>query len=532
MNGEKFARMIRGAAAMLAEKKEEIDALNVFPVPDGDTGTNMYLTMAAAAKEVDKVAPAKLGTVAEAAARGSLMGARGNSGVILSQLLRGIAGGLKNRERVSPPILADALEKGTEVAYRAVMKPVEGTILTVARGASQTAQKAARENKTTEEVIAAALSGASLALNKTPELLPVLAQFGVVDAGGKGWEVVLNGFLAGATGNHTGYLSSELPVDRSEPDASASAEPAAAPDLKFKYCTELIVKGRNLHTDTIRTMLNPMGDCLMVVGTEETVKVHLHTNQPGRVLEICLEYGELYGIKIDNMALQQRQNMPAFVSKPVGTVVVAGGKGLEEILCSLGADEVVSGGQTMNPSAEEIARAVDRVPAENVIILPNNGNIILTAQLVPKLVKKNVEVVPSRSIQQGIAALLAMAPDKDAAENARLMQESLQYVISGEVTYAVRDSKYNSRPIKKGDILGIVEDEIRLVGGDVNEVILNLIESVLDDSKELLTVYYGEEISAEQAGILAEAIEEKYPHVETEMHFGGQPLYYYLFSVE
>lgn len=532
MDGEKFARMIRGAAAMLAEKKEEIDALNVFPVPDGDTGTNMYMTMAAAAREVDMADADKLSVVAEAAARGSLMGARGNSGVILSQLLRGLAGGLKNKERVKPLAFAEALEKGTDVAYRAVMKPVEGTILTVARGASQAAQKAARENKSTEEMLAAALAGAGTALNKTPEMLPVLAQYGVVDAGGKGWEVVLNGFLAGATKKNVEYLQSELPENRTEPAETLLAGPAAVSELLFIYCTELIIKGRDLQTDTVRIRLNPLGDCLMVVGTEETVKVHLHTNQPGRVLEICLEYGELYGIKVDNMAEQQRQIMPAAVTKPVGTVVVAGGKGLEEILYSLGADEVVSGGQTMNPSAEEIARAVDRVPAENVIILPNNGNIILTAQLVPKLVNKNASVVPSRSIQQGIAALLAMSPDKDAVENFRLMQKNMQGVVSGEITFAVRDSEFNGRSIKKGDILGLIEDDIRLVGREINEVTLELIKSVLDDSKEVVTVYYGEEISAEQAGLLAAAIEEKCPQVELEMHFGGQPLYYYLFSVE
>lgn len=540
LDGEKYARMIRQAAVLLAGQKEEINALNVFPVPDGDTGTNMYLTMVSAAKEVDKVSSSTLGLVADAAARGSLMGARGNSGVILSQLLRGIAIGLKNTDQADPAVFADALAKGTEVAYRAVMKPVEGTILTVARGASEAAQNAARAKKTTEEVFAAAYTGAGNALAKTPKLLPVLAQFGVVDAGGKGWEVVLKGFQAGAVGCEAAVEALMEPQGNPAvtPDLSGITAGQTKPGfagitgLQFKYCTELLVNGRKLSTETIRSRLDKLGDSLMVVGTDETVKVHLHTDRPGKVLEICLEYGELDQIKVDNMSLQQRQDMPDTDSKPVGTVVVAAGRGLEKIFVSLGADGVVSGGQTMNPSAEEIARAVDGVPAENVIILPNNGNIILTAQLARKLSRKNVEIVPSRTVQQGVAALLAMVPDKDLTENIRLMQESMRHVISGEVTYAVRDSDYNGRVIKKGDVLGIAEDEIRLVGRDVNAVTEELILSLLDNQKEVLTVYYGEGITAEQAGALAATINEKRPQVDMEVHFGGQPLYYYLFSVE
>lgn len=541
MDGEKFARMIRRAAAMLAESKEEIDALNVFPVPDGDTGANMYLTMASAVKEVENIMPAPPGALAEAAARGSLMGARGNSGVILSQLMRGIAKGLNKTGKVTPAAFAEALHNGTEVAYRAVMKPVEGTILTVARGASQAAKNAAKNNKSMEDVLAAALDGARNALAETPKLLPVLAQSGVVDAGGKGWEMIMAGFLAGAAENQ---MDSGQPGPLPKPPEKSSEMPPELPEnpkrplssrsegLEFKYCTELLVKGRNLHTDTIRDRLSVLGDSLLVVGTEDTVKVHVHTNQPGRVLEICLEYGDLYQIKVDNMARQQQEKMPAEVIKPLGTVTVAAGSGLEEILLSLGADEVISGGQTMNPCAEEIARAVDRVPAENVIILPNNSNIILTAQLVGKLTNKNTTVIPARSIQQGIAAMLALAPDRDVAENVLLMREGMQHVISGEVTFAVRDSEYNGGKIKKGDILGIIDDEIRRVGQDINAVTLDLIQSVLDESREIITVYYGEEVTAEQARVLEKAIGEKWPHLETEVHFGGQPLYYYLFSVE
>lgn len=530
MNGEKFARMIREAAAMLKEEKQAIDSLNVFPVPDGDTGTNMYLTMAAAANEVDRRVPASLGEVADAAARGSLLGARGNSGVILSQLLRGIAGGLKNTEKVSPPVFADALAKGTEVAYRAVMKPVEGTILTVAREASEAAQKAAREKKTIEEVLKLTLAGAGTALSKTPELLPVLAQYGVVDAGGRGWETVLKGFLAGATGERAETGAQVL--EKHEPFLVQTGDTVLSTGLEFKYCTELIIKGREIPVDSIKTRLALLGDSLLAVGTDETVKVHLHSNQPGQVLEICLEYGELDDIKIDNMSMQQRPNVPETVEKPMGIVVVAAGKGLEEIFLSLGADVVVSGGQTMNPSAEEIAQAVERIRAETVIILPNNGNIILTAGLARDLVQKKVEVLPSRSIQQGIAALVAFAPDKKADENTRLMRESMGHVISGEVTYAVRDSEYEGRPIKTGDILGLAEEKIIVVGQDVNCVTQELIASVMDDSMEILTIYYGEKTSPEQAGALMKAIEDKWPQVEKEIHFGGQPLYYYLFSVE
>jgi DAK2 domain fusion protein YloV len=540
LDGEKYARMIRQAAVMLAGQKDEIDALNVFPVPDGDTGTNMYLTMASAAKEVDRVSSSTIGLVAEAAARGSLMGARGNSGVILSQLLRGIAIGLKDMDQANPAVFADALAKGTEVAYRAVMKPVEGTILTVARGASEAAQKAVKAKKNAEEVLAAACGGARETLAETPKLLPVLAQSGVVDAGGKGWEVALNGFLAGAFAceaavetpvSQQGNLVvtpalTEMPAGRYKPGLAGTT------GLINKYCTELLVKGRDLSTETIRGCLDGLGDSLMVVGEDETVKVHLHTDRPGRVLEICIKYGELDQIKVDNMSLQQRQDMPDNAGKQVGTVVVAAGEGFDEILASLGADRIVSGGQTMNPSAEELARAIDGVPAENIIIMPNNGNIILTAQLARELSKKNVEVIPSRTVQQGVAALLAMVPDKDFTENIRLMQEGMRHVVSGEVTYAVRDSDYNDRLIKRGDILGIVEDEIRLVGQDVNAVTEELILSLLDNQKEVLTIYYGEGITAEQAGALAGIINEKMPQVEIEVLFGGQPLYYYLLSVE
>lgn len=528
MDGEKYARMILRAAETLAESKLKIDALNVFPVPDGDTGTNMYLTMASAAKEVESIMPAKLGAVAEAAARGALMGARGNSGVILSQLLRGIAKVLKDKQQANSIILADALHNGTEVAYRAVMKPVEGTILTVARGASQAAKNAAKEKVALNGVLAAALAGGRAALAETPKMLPILAQSGVVDAGGKGWEVILSGFLAGANDAKTILTDSNLPAELARP---LSPAPETV-EIAYRYCTELLIKGQSLQTDLIRNRLNDLGDSLLVVGTDETVKVHLHTNQPGQALEICLEFGEIYQIKVDNMALQHRQVVPEGGQKPVGTVVVASGSGLEEVFFSLGADEVISGGQTMNPSAEEIARAIAKVPAEHVIILPNNSNIILTAQLVRKLTPKNVEVIPTRSIQQGIAAMLAFTPEKEPAECVRLMQETIKHIISGEVTFAVRDTFFNDKSINKGDILGIIDDEIKVAGQDINAVTLESIISVLDDSKEILSVYYGADITADQANALMTAIVDKWPQLETEMHYGGQPLYYYLFSVE
>lgn len=388
-------------------------------------------------------------------------------------------------------------------------------------------------------MLAAARAGAGEALAETPKLLTVLAQSGVVDAGGKGWEVALNGFLAGAfeceaagetpvvqQGNIVTPDFPKMPAARNKPGFTGTT------GLINKYCTELLVKGWNLSPESISDGLDGLGDSLMVVGEDETVKVHVHTDRPGRVLEICLMYGELDQIKVDNMSLQQRQEVPEKPVKQVGTVVVAVGEGLEKIFNSLGADKIVSGGQTMNPSAEEIALAIDGVPAENIIVLPNNGNIILTAQLARELSGKNVEVIPSRTMQQGVAALLAMIPDKDFAENIRLMHEGMRHVISGEVSYAVRDTDYKGRLIKKGDILGIAEEDIRLVGQDVNAVSEELIISLLGDQREILTIYYGEGVTAEQAGDLAGIIGEKMPQVEIEVFFGGQPLYYYLFSVE
>ena len=531
MDGEVLTRMIRSAAANLAEEKAQIDALNVFPVPDGDTGTNMYLTMAAALREAENVPTGTPGAIAEAAARGALMGARGNSGVILSQLLRGIAETIKETDRITPHIFANALQKGTEVAYRAVLKPVEGTILTVARGASEAALRAARENKGTEGVLAAALEGARTTLAGTPKLLPVLVQAGVIDAGGKGWEIVLAGFLAGTRGEYGVQNESRIMAKEKSPEVSVGTSELPRTGADFKYCTELLIKIHDQFTEIIKQRLAPLGDSVLVVGTEDTLKVHLHSDHPGLVLEICLEYGDLDDIKIDNMSLQQQRTMPT-VQKPLGIVAVSSGSGLKEILLSLGADEVITGGQSMNPSAEEIASAIERVPADNVIVLPNNSNIILTARLASDLTDKKTEIVPTRSIPQGIAALLALSPEKSLVENLNRMLEGCKNIISGEITFAVRDSSINGRIIKAGEILGIVDEEIRISGSEVNTVTMDLIISEIDEGREILTIYYGQDVTSAQAGELQREIAVRYPNLETELHYGGQPLYFYLFSIE
>lgn len=539
IDGAVLRQMLWGGGRLLEDNKAAVNALNVFPVPDGDTGTNMCLTIAQAIKDTEKLNVITVSRVAQAASTGSLMGARGNSGVILSQLIRGFAKEAEGKDVLNAKDLAAAFQSAADTAYQAVIKPVEGTILTVAREAAKAAGEAARHGATVTEVMQAAITRGQQALDKTPELLPVLKRAGVVDAGGQGLLLILQGANQILTGEVTATVVAE-------PAKPPMPEPAA-PDgleeeLAFQYCTEVIVSGPGLPLEKMREDLARIGDSLLVVGAGEVVKIHVHTNNPGQVLEYCVKLGTLDQVKVDNMAKQHREiindDQPAELAvttdqtKSTGLVAVAVGDGLADILKSLGVDQVIEGGQTMNPSTEEIIAAVNQVAADQVIILPNNSNIILTAQQAKSLIEKEVVVVPSKSIPQGIAAMIAFNPDAELADNEQEMLSSLKSIKSGEVTYAVRDCLIGDMTISQGDFLGMADGEIAAVTGSVHDTALVLVEKMVDDDSELITLYYGQEVSLEEAQHLKASIQETYPDCDVELHYGGQPLYYYLISVE
>lgn len=566
-----LARAIAAGTEWLGANKELVNSLNVFPVPDGDTGTNMHLTLLSAVREVEKVGGRTLSEVADAAAMGSLMGARGNSGVILSQLLRGFAKGIEGKAHLRAHDLAQALQSAAAMAYKAVMKPVEGTMLTVAREAARSATQGARAGLDLLALAEKVLEDGRKALERTPEMLPTLKEAGVVDAGGQGlvffWEGAVKAFRGEVT---VGRQEPVLQVARGTGSGQAARQPEATvkESLRFRYCTEFLLKGRSLPLDRIRQDLADAGDCLLVVGTSDVAKVHVHTNHPGRVLEYCLRLGDLHEVQINNMADQHeefealnpagratagqrnsalpgnRENRasapaslearprPEAAEKPVGIVAVAVGEGLATILRSLGADVVVEGGQTMNPSIEELANAARQVNAKSVIILPNNSNVILTAEKVREFVDKIISVVPTKTIPQGVAALVAFNAASDIAANERAMNEALGHVSTGEVTYAVRSSSVNGFTIDQNDIIGIKDGEICAAGKDRDEVAMSLASQMVTEESSLLTIYYGQGVRAPEAQALAERLSDIYPHCEVEVHYGGQPLYYYIMSAE
>jgi len=539
--------MLVAAADYLEQNKESVDALNVFPVPDGDTGTNMSLTIRSAVKHMNGVASDSISAVAEAVSFGSLMGARGNSGVILSQIFRGLARGMAGRDKVNPSELAWAFQEAVDTAYKAVMKPVEGTILTVAREYARAALHAARAGSDCSGVLRSALEHAGKVLEKTPEMLPVLKQAGVVDAGGKGFCVLMNGALRALEDP----AAAEAAAIKKTPAFKVSEDLG---DLKFIYDTQLLIHGQNLPQSTIREALSEHGDSLLVVGSDRVLKVHVHTNAPDRVIAYCLKFGELSEVTVENMKAQYEglvtaregaesetpEPQPAAPGAPAGTVEakdvavvsVVVGEGLVKIMKSLGVDEIIDGGQTMNPSTEEIVLALNRVPAKQVLVLPNNGNIIMAAEQARTLTDKEVRIIPTRSIPQGVAALLAMTPGQDLAANAERMQEAINRVKTGEVTYAVRSTTYQDLTIKEGDIIGIADEAIVAVGTDFDEVLVKLMERLVGRSDEVITIFHGADVAAARAEAAAERLRDLYPDREIEMHYGGQPLYYYLLSVE
>lgn len=538
LNGELLKDMIFSAAALLEQNKKGLNALNVFPVPDGDTGTNMSLTMMSAVKEVKSADPSKICNIGDALSLGALKGARGNSGVILSQLFRGLSKGLSGLESATPVDFARAMQDGVDAAYKAVMKPKEGTILTVAKDMAKTALKNASRGDNIYMVLDAVLEQGAQTLRKTPDMLPVLKEAGVVDAGGKGLLIIYRGFKMALDGE---AITDSLVF---EPESTADfSSVAGGEDLEYGYCTEFFIK--NIHEsvtqddiDRYREKLMKIGDCVLVVGDLQLVKTHVHTNVPGKALQFALRFGELSRIKIDNMREQHTELSEAdphdrMEKKKMAMVTVAAGEGIINIFKEFLVDEVVEGGQTMNPSAETISKAIERAPSDNVFVFPNNKNIILAAEQAARFSDKNVHVIPSRSIPQGISGVLAYNPDLDFEENTERMEKAINSVKTGQVTYAVRESRINGHSIKKGELIGIQDGEITCHSGDMFETCDKLLSGMVDeDNDSIITIFYGEDVTEELAKQMSAFVEKKYSGYDVELQFGGQPVYPFVFAVE
>ncbi|MDO6230403.1 DAK2 domain-containing protein [Streptococcus parasanguinis] len=546
-----FQEMVQAGATRLNKQAEYVNSLNVFPVPDGDTGTNMGMTIENGAKEVSDRSASTVGEAAGIFAKGLLMGARGNSGVITSQLFRGFSQSVKDKEELDGAALAAAFQSGVEVAYKAVMKPVEGTILTVSRGAAIGAKKKAESTNDAVEVMRAALEGAKTALAKTPDMLPVLKEVGVVDSGGQGLVFIYEGFLSALTGE---FIASEefqaTPATMSEminaEHHKSVAGHVATEDIKFGYCTEIMVALKQGPTyvkdfdyDEFRNYLNNLGDSLLVVNDDEIVKVHVHTEDPGLVMQEGLKYGSLVKVKVDNMRNQheaqvekeERQAKPV-EEKEYAIIAVVAGDGLADIFKAQGVDYIISGGQTMNPSTEDFVKAVEELNARNIIILPNNKNILMAAQSAAEVIEQPAAVVETKTIPQGLTSLLAFDESKSIEENYERMSASLGDVVSGSVTTAVRDTTIDGLEIHENDNLGMVDGKIVVSNPDMMETLEETFAHMLDEDSEIVTIYVGEDGSEELANELAQALAEKYEDVEVEIHQGGQPVYPYLFSVE
>lgn len=546
-----FQEMVQAGATRLNKQAEYVNSLNVFPVPDGDTGTNMGMTIENGAKEVSDRSASTVGEAAGIFAKGLLMGARGNSGVITSQLFRGFSQSVKDKDELDGAALAAAFQSGVEVAYKAVMKPVEGTILTVSRGAAIGAKKKAESTNDAVEVMRAALEGAKTALAKTPDMLPVLKEVGVVDSGGQGLVFIYEGFLSALTGE---FIASEdfqaTPATMSEminaEHHKSVAGHVATEDIKFGYCTEIMVALKQGPTyvkdfdyDEFRNYLNNLGDSLLVVNDDEIVKVHVHTEDPGLVMQEGLKYGSLVKVKVDNMRNQheaqvekeERQAKPV-EEKEYAIIAVVAGDGLADIFKAQGVDYIISGGQTMNPSTEDFVKAVGELNARNIIILPNNKNILMAAQSAAEVIDQPAAVVETKTIPQGLTSLLAFDESKSIEENYERMSASLGDVVSGSVTTAVRDTTIDGLEIHENDNLGMVDGKIVVSNPDMMETLEETFAQMLDEDSEIVTIYVGEDGSEELANELAQALAEKYEDVEVEIHQGGQPVYPYLFSVE
>ena len=556
IDAKMLAKMFLAGAKNLESHKEWINELNVFPVPDGDTGTNMTMTIMSAAKEVAGLGEeVDMQTLCKAISSGSLRGARGNSGVILSQLLRGFTKAISDKSELDIIILADACEKGVETAYKAVMKPKEGTILTVARGGAEKARELCDGGAADmEQFIKEVIEHAEYVLSQTPEMLPVLKQAGVVDSGGQGLIQVLKGAFDAYLGKEIDYSTIPATEGRTgvTPQASSSYTAQAEMDIKFGYCTEFIImlnKTFNIkHEMDFKAYLESIGDSIVCVADDEVVKVHVHTNDPGLAIQKALKYGQLSNLKIDNMRLEHQEKLfkmsekeaaqatqpsPAEPAKPVGFLAVSVGEGVNEIFKSLGVDYIIEGGQTMNPSTADILDAVDKVNAETIFILPNNKNIILAANQAAELMTdKNLLVIPTKTIPQGITAVINYVPELSVEENEATMMEEIRNVKTGQVTYAVRDTMIDDKEIKQGDYMGIGDAGILSVGQDMKKVTEDMVASMVDEDAELISIYYGSDVEEADAEQLSADISEAYPDCDVELQFGGQPIYYYVISVE
>ena len=564
INAEVLAKMFLAGAKNLEAKKEWINELNVFPVPDGDTGTNMSMTIMSAAKEVMNLEQKEMKSVAKAISSGSLRGARGNSGVILSQLFRGFTKVIAEYDEINVQIMADAFEKACETAYKAVMKPKEGTILTVAKGMSTKAVELADETEDLITFCEEVIKEGDHVLSKTPDMLPVLKQAGVVDSGGQGLMQVLKGALDCLLGKEIDYSFETTVSESASGDASTSSyiDAQASQEIKFAYCTQFLIMLEKPFTskqeNEFKSYLETIGDSIVVVADDEIVKVHVHTNDPGNAMQKGLTYGSLTTIIIENMKLerdekisamkekemqagmaaQDTQTSPEVKEEPVeekemGFISVSIGEGINEIFTGLGVDYIIEGGQTMNPSTEDMLNAIEKVPAKNIFILPNNKNIILAANQAASLVEdKKIFVIPTKTVPQGITALINYIPDNSAEENAARMTSEIEYVKTGQVTYAVRDTVIDDKEIKENDFMGIGDKKILSVGQNLEATVLDMVSQMIDEDSAIVSIYYGEEATEEAANEIASKIEADNPDVEVEVQFGGQPIYYYVISVE
>ena len=543
-----LAKMFLAGAGNIEAKKEYINELNVFPVPDGDTGTNMSLTIMAAAKEVSAIEKLDMTTLAKAISSGSLRGARGNSGVILSQLFRGFTKAIKEHKEIDVTTLAAACVKAKETAYKAVMKPKEGTILTVARGIAEKAEELSWETEDLEEFIPQVLAHAEEVLQKTPEMLPVLKEAGVVDSGGQGLLEVLKGAYDAFLGKEIDYKA--IAPSKGAGVTKISAETNA--DIKFGYCTEFIILTEKEFTEDdergFKTYLESIGDSIVCVADDEIVKVHVHTNDPGLAIQRALTFGQLSRMKIDNMreeheeklirdaeklAAEEAAKKQEEPRKEMGFIAVSIGEGMNEIFKELGVDYIIEGGQTMNPSTEDMLAAIDAVHAEHIFILPNNKNIVMAANQARDLTEdKDIIVIPTKTVPQGITAVINFMPDADAKANEETMLEEIKNVKTGQVTYAVRDTKIDEKEIHEGDIMGIGDKGILSVGTEVEATAKDMLAQLVDEDSELISIYYGQDVSEEDAEAFSEEVAELYPDADIDMHFGGQPIYYYVLAVE
>ena len=539
INGSDFRRLMISAAASIEIHKQQLNDLNVFPVPDGDTGTNMSMTINAAAIDLRKTEDPSLEKAASVTASAMLRGARGNSGVILSLLLRGISKKLKGVEICDGVLWAAALQEGVDAAYKAVMKPAEGTILTVARLAAAKAQQAAEENNYFEFVHEAAIAEAKVALANTTNQNPVLKKAGVVDAGGKGWLVALEAMLCALRGEDIVVPEG---LDTTEVKESADFDSFDTEDITFTYCTEFIISRENdMDPEKLRDFLSSLGDSLVVVDDEEIIKVHVHTNDPGKALHEAMDYGSFVTVKIENMRLQHTEKVMsenekspkiAEPEKPCGVVSVCAGDGLADVFMNLGVDGIISGGQTMNPSTQDILEAVNKVPAETVYVLPNNKNIIMAAQQVDALTPKHVVVIPTKTVPQGVTAMLNFNPEGEEEENVAAMTECLDTVDTMQITYAARNSDFDGYDIHEGDYLAIYGSALFGTGKDIKALLKALAEKVRDEGKEYITIYYGEDIQEKHAQKAADIFADICPDADVNLLRGGQPVYYYLISAE